>query len=149
MLAAERDAPAAFAALDEAVDLHSVVPQPFDLGRTLLVQGRILRRSKRKAPARASLEQALDIFRGLGASLWVSQAEGELSRIGGRASSRDELTPTERQVAELAAEGKTNREVAAALFMSANTVSANLKRVYRKLGLRSRTELAARLTRER
>jgi DNA-binding CsgD family transcriptional regulator len=148
-LAAERDAPAAFAALEEAVDLHSAVPQPFDLGRTLLVQGRILRRSKRKAPARASLEQALDIFRGLGASLWVSQAEDELSRIGGRASSRDELTPTERQVAELAAQGKTNREVAAALFMSANTVNANLKRVYRKLGLRSRTELAARLQRER
>jgi DNA-binding CsgD family transcriptional regulator len=79
----------------------------------------------------------------------VWQAEDELSRIGGRASSRDELTPTERQVAELAAQGKTNREVAAALFMSANTVNANLKRVYRKLGLRSRTELAARLTRER
>jgi DNA-binding CsgD family transcriptional regulator len=149
ILAAERDAPAAFAALDEAVDLHAAVPQPFDLGRTLLVQGRILRRSKRKAPARASLEQALDIFRGLGASLWVSHAEDELSRIGGRASSRDELTPTERQVAELAAEGKTNREVAAALFMSANTVNSNLKRVYRKLGLRSRTELAARLTRDR
>jgi DNA-binding CsgD family transcriptional regulator len=148
ILAAERDAPAAFAALDDAVDLHSSVPQPFDLGRTLLVQGRILRRSKRKAPARASLEQALNIFRGLGASLWVTQAEDELSRIGGRASSRDELTPTERQVAELAAEGKTNREIAAALFMSANTVNANLKRVYRKLGLRSRTELAARLPRE-
>jgi DNA-binding CsgD family transcriptional regulator len=148
-LAAQGDTPAALAALDEALDLHSAVPQPFDHGRTLLIQGRILRRSKRKAPARASLEQGLDIFRGLGASLWVSQAEDELSRIGGRAPSRDELTATERQVAELAAQGKTNREVAAALFMSANTVNANLKRVYRKLGLRSRTELAARLTRER
>jgi DNA-binding CsgD family transcriptional regulator len=148
ILAAEGDAATAFAALDEALALHAAVPQPFDLARTVLVQGRILRRSKRKAPARAALEQALEIFRSLGAPLWAAQAESELSRIGGRAPSRDELTPTERQVADLAAEGKTNREVAAALFMSTNTVNANLKRVYRKLGLRSRTELAARLPRE-
>jgi DNA-binding CsgD family transcriptional regulator len=149
VLAAEGDLAGAAAALEEAVRRHADVPQPFDLGRTLLVQGRILRRLKRKAPARAALERALSIFRDVGAPLWFTQAQAELARIGGRAPSRDELTPTERQVAELAADGKTNREVAAALFMSVNTVNANLKRVYSKLGLRSRTELAARINRTR
>jgi DNA-binding CsgD family transcriptional regulator len=149
VLAGERDLAGAATALEEAVRRHADVPQPFDLGRTLLVQGRILRRSKRKAPARTALERALAIFQGLGAPLWVVQAQSELSRIGGRAPSRGELTPTERQVAQLAADGKTNREVAAALFMSEHTVNANLKRVYSKLGLRSRTELAAQVNRTR
>jgi DNA-binding CsgD family transcriptional regulator len=146
LLAAEGDLAAAVAAFDQAVLRHASVPQPFDLARTLLVQGRALRRLKRKAPARAVLEHALSLFVDLGAPLWVTQTEAELSRIGGRAPSRDELTATERQVAAMVAEGKTNREVAAALFMSVHTVNANLKRVYRKLDLRSRTELAARLS---
>ena len=78
----------------------------------------------------------------LGAAGWAARARRELDRVGGRAPAGDGLTPTERQVAELAAEGRTNREVAAALFVSVKTVESTLTRVYGKLGIRSRTELA-------
>ena len=83
------------------------------------------------------------MFASLDAPLWVDRARAELGRIGGRAPSPLELTPTELSVARLVGEGRTNREVADALFISPSTVQANLKRIYRKLGVRSRTELAA------
>jgi len=83
------------------------------------------------------------IFEGLGAAAWVERTRAELARIGGRAASSVDLTPTETRVAELVAAGSTNREVADALFVSIHTVEANLKRIYRKLGIRSRTELAS------
>jgi DNA-binding NarL/FixJ family response regulator len=91
------------------------------------------------------LERAAGIFQELGAALWEGKARDELSRIGGRAPGGQELTPTERQVAELVAEGKSNKEVASSLFISVNTVEANLSRIYRKLDVRSRTELARRI----
>jgi DNA-binding CsgD family transcriptional regulator len=100
---------------------------------------------KRKRPARETLEQALGTFERLGGTLWTEKARAELGRIGGRAPSPSQLTPTERQVADLVGQGMTNRDVAAAMFMSEHTVRANLKRIYAKLGIRSRTELAARL----
>lgn len=131
-------------ALERAIEEHRRVPQPFELARSLLVSGQIQRRAKQKRPARGSLQRARDIFAELGAPLWTSRAEAELARIGGRPPSPRELTPTEDQIARLAAEGRTNREIADALFVSANTVQSNLKRIYRKLDVRSRTELARR-----
>jgi DNA-binding CsgD family transcriptional regulator len=78
--------------------------------------------------------------------LWVVKAKGELARIGGRAPSRGELTPSERRIAALVAEGRSNREVAAALFLTEHTVETALTRIYRKLGVRSRSALAHRLS---
>jgi DNA-binding CsgD family transcriptional regulator len=132
------------AALERAIDEHRRVPQPFELARSLLVAGQIQRRAKQKRPARSSLEQARAIFAELGAPLWRGRTDGELARIGGRPPAPFELTATEEQIARLAAEGRTNREIADALFVSASTVQSALKRVYLKLGVRSRTELARR-----
>ena len=83
----------------------------------------------------------------LGARLWIERADGELRRIGGRTPSPFELTETEASIASLVARGLTNREAADALFLSPATVQASLKRIYQKLGVRSRTELAATLGR--
>ena len=142
--AARGDLVAASAAADEAAREHDRLPIPFELGRTLLVRGAVERRAKRKREARETLTRALEIFDGLGAALWADKARAELARIGGRAPSSLELTPTEDRVAALVAGGSTNREVADSLFISIHTVEANLKRIYRKLGVRSRTELASR-----
>ena len=144
VLAARGDLAGASAAADEAVREHDRLPLPFELGRTLLVRGAVERRAKRKREARDTLTMALEVFEGLGASLWAERTRAELARIGGRAPSSVDLTPTETRVAELVAAGGTNREVADALFVSIHTVEANLKRIYRKLGIRSRTELASR-----
>jgi DNA-binding CsgD family transcriptional regulator len=143
--AARGDLEAAQVALDRALEEHDQVGQPFERARSLLVRGRIQRRTKQKRSARASLEQARDVFSDLGASLWEDLATSELTRIGGRPPTPLELTETERKVARLVAQGRTNREVADALFVSQSTVQANLKRIYAKLGVRSRTELAARI----
>ena len=137
----------ALIALEAALAEHDRAAQPFEWARSMLVLGQVQRRLKRKSPARESLQEARDTFARLGAVLWLGRAESELSRIGGRAPSPLELTATERSVAELVAVGRTNREVADALFVSPSTVSANLKRIYRKLGVRTRTELAAGLRR--
>jgi DNA-binding NarL/FixJ family response regulator len=134
-------------ALEQALEHHERVHQPFEQARTLLVLGQTQRRAKKKRPARMSLEQARGIFSELGAPLWRDRADAELSRIGGRPVTPAELTATEQEVARLVAEGRTNREVAGELFMSTSSVQANLKRIYRKLGVRSRTELAARTDR--
>jgi DNA-binding CsgD family transcriptional regulator len=144
VLAAQGDLQGASNAADEAVRHHERLPLPFELGRTLLVRGAVQRRAKRKREARDTLMQALEIFEGLGAAAWAERTRAELARIGGRrAASSVDLTPTEARVAELVAAGGTNREVADALFVSVYTVEANLKRIYRKLGIRSRTELAS------
>jgi DNA-binding CsgD family transcriptional regulator len=100
---------------------------------------------KGKRSARELLERARDIFDELGAVMWADKTRSELARIGGRAPSPDALTATEAEVARLVAQGLTNREVADALFVSPHTVNANLRRVYRKLQVRSRTELAHKL----
>lgn len=144
LAAARGDLSAALAAGGEAVRDHDRLPLPFELGRALLVKGAVERRAKRKREARETLTQALDTFQKLGAPLWAEKARAELARIGGRAPAPLALTPTEGRVAELVAAGSTNREVADALFISVHTVEANLKRIYRKLGIRSRTELASR-----
>jgi DNA-binding CsgD family transcriptional regulator len=143
VLAARGDLAGASAAADEAVRVHDHLPLPFELGRTLLVRGAVERRAKRKRKARESLEQALQAFDELGAALWSQRSREELKRLGGRASSPLALTQTEERVAKLVAEGRTNREIADALFVTVNTVEWHLSRIYRKLGVRSRSELAA------
>ena len=88
---------------------------------------------------------AAQTFQSLGAPIWAARAEAELGRINLLRDHESELTPAERRVAELAATGMTNKDVAAALFISPKTVESNLGRVYRKLGIRTRFELARRL----
>lgn len=135
-------------ALERSIAGFERLPQPFELARTLLAMGVVLRRSKRRRMARESLERALAMFEALGARLWVERSRIELGRIGGRPSSPLVLTPTEERIAELVAEGQTNREVAASLFLSVKTVETNLTRIYRKLGVGSRRELARRMRSE-
>ena len=95
-------------------------------------------------PATETLTQTLEIFQGLDAVQWGRNGRAPSLRGSGRASSSVDLTPNEARVAELVAAGGTNREVADALSVSVHTVEADLKRIYRKLGIRSRTELASR-----
>ncbi len=148
LLAARGDLEGAFASFERALAQHARTEEPFQHARTLLALGATQRRAKRRAAARATLGEALDAFERLGSLLWAEKARAELGRIGGRAPSRSELTEAERRVAELVARGHTNREVAAALFVTEHTVEGALTRVYRKLGVRSRAELAVRLGRE-
>jgi DNA-binding CsgD family transcriptional regulator len=142
--AARGDLDAAFASFDRALGEHARTTDPFHRARTLLALGRTQRRAKRRAAARETLEAARAEFERLGAPLWAEQTRDELARIGGRTSSGDELTESERRIAALVAEGRTNREVAAALFLTEHSVETALTRVYRKLGVRSRAELASR-----
>lgn len=145
LIAAERgDLDRAIAALREALGHHDRLPVPIERGRTLVALGSAYRRAGQRRNARATLEEALELFDRIGARIWADRARAELGRIGGRSPVGDELTPTERRVAQLVVEGRTNKEVAAALFVTVRTVEANLTRIYSKLGVRSRTELAAR-----
>jgi DNA-binding CsgD family transcriptional regulator len=129
----------------QALREHEHSPVPFEQGRTLLVRALLQRRRNERRLAQTSLEQALAIFETLGAALWVARTQRELRPLGGRPTDRDELTPSELRVAELAASGLTNRQVAAVLFISPKTVESNLARAYRKLEIRSRAELGARI----
>ncbi len=142
LLAARGDLQAAFACFERALSEHARSTDPFQHARTLLALGRTQRRAKKRAVARTTLEDALARFERLGAPLWSEQARAELARIGGRAASHGELTEAERRIAMLVAEGRTNREVAAALFLTVHSVETTLTRVYRKLEVRSRAELA-------
>jgi ATP/maltotriose-dependent transcriptional regulator MalT len=136
---------AALGELERAVALHDRSPIPFDRARTLLALGVARRRANERREARTTLEEARTIFQSLGATVWERRAAEELTRIGGRAPGSGELTPVERRVVELVAAGSTNREVGAALFLSTRTVEGHLSRVYGKLGVRSRVELANKL----
>ncbi len=131
--------------LAKAQVAHERWSNPFERARTLLVLGQLARRKKTKSQAKVVLEEAAAVFDSLGARLWAARARGELARLGLRPSAPLELTETERRVAELAASGLTNKEVAGVLFISPKTVEANLAKVYRKLGIGSRAELGARL----
>ncbi len=121
----------------------SYTAQPFEHARALLLRGKLERRAKRKRTAREALEQAAEIFNRLPAPLWEHKARQELQRLGVRGDP-DQLTATEARIAKLAAQGLSNPEIAAAVFVSRKTVEANLSKVYRKLGVRSRVELARR-----
>ncbi|HEX6056514.1 MAG TPA: LuxR C-terminal-related transcriptional regulator, partial [Intrasporangium sp.] len=128
----------------ESLALMTGLDMPLERARTLLALGATRRRGRLKASARASLAEARDLFSRAGAAAWLARVDEELRRAAG-ARAGQELTVGERSVAELAAAGETNREIGARLYLSPKTVETVLTRVYRKLGVRSRTELARRL----
>jgi DNA-binding CsgD family transcriptional regulator len=139
-------APAAGLQAFEEFDVEVAKRVPLEHARTLLAKGRLHRRLKQRRIAGEVLQHALERFVSLGAVTWEQGARAELARTGVRRPAPGELTASEHRVAELAATGLTNREVAKAAFMSPKTVEANLARVYRKLGIKSRAELGARMT---
>ncbi|WP_428342124.1 helix-turn-helix transcriptional regulator [Mycobacterium sp.] len=142
LLAARGDAGAAGRVAQQAMCAHERLPMPFERARTQLLVGQLQRRQRQKNAAAATLREALVTFEELGTPLWAARASTELARIHSTTTTKSGvLTASEHRVAELAATGMTNRDVAAALFITPKTVEANLARIYRKLGIRSRAEL--------
>jgi DNA-binding CsgD family transcriptional regulator len=142
LLAGEHGFEEAFA---QAVDWQDRIPNPFERARTELCWGERLRRSGQRVRARERLRSAAQLFEELGADPWAQRAQGELRGTGERLQRHEQhqrLTPQELQVAMTVARGATNREAAAALFLSPKTIEFHLGHVYRKLGIRSRTDLA-------
>ncbi len=147
--AAADDHPAAVDAGEEALEHHSrSAGLPFERARTLLVLGVALRRVRRRADARRTLEEALAAFERMECRTWAERAREELARIGGRAASKGDLTPSERRVVDLAAGGASNKEIAATLTVSVHTVEAHLSHAFVKLGITRRAQLAGRLAAE-
>ena len=137
---------AAAARLAGAAAAYRALGLGFDAARALLVLGRAQRRAKMRAAARDCLEQARAEFEQLGCPGWAQAAAAQLDRISGRrAAPAGDLTPGERRVAELAAAGLSNKQVAGRLYLSDRTVEAHLSRAYAKLGVASRAQLARRL----
>lgn len=147
--AAHGDVAAAEQALERALIAHERLPMPIERARSLLALGRIRRRRRRRLAAKAALEEALAIFEAVGSPRWAEQAAAEIACLGLHRRTPDALTPSEERVATLAASGLTNRQVAAALHVSPKTVEAQLAVTYRKLGIHSRAELGAHMTRRR
>jgi DNA-binding CsgD family transcriptional regulator len=146
LAAACGDLDAAVAELAEALRLHDQSdPQPLERGRTLLMLGAVRRRLKQRGAARQNLAEAAGIFEDIGAALWAQRARAELARVSGRAPASGELTVAELRVAELVAQGLTNRQAAAELFLSVRAIESTLTKVYAKLGVRTRTQLAGHL----
>lgn len=131
----------ACALLEQAISRHEAVGDPFGRARSSLALGIVRRRTRQRRRAREAIESALAEFEAIGATGWAANARAELGRIGGR-TREPGLTAAERRVAKLVAEGRTNREVAAELFLGERTVETHLTHVYAKLGIRSRAELA-------
>jgi DNA-binding CsgD family transcriptional regulator len=132
---------------DRALAAHQALDMPAELGRTLLALGRLHRRRNERRRAQELLEQAVSVLDAAGALGWAGVARDELTRARGRRGHYDRLTATERTICELAGSGMRNREIAAQLFLSDKTVEANLSRSYRKLGVRSRSQLGAAMAR--
>ncbi len=141
VLAAGGDLEGAAEALGRALVEHERCPMPFEHARTLLVRGQVLRRLKQKREARLALEEARAIFERLGAEPWARRTASELERVAVRRAPAD-LSATELRIARLAASGLTNKAIAAEVFVTQKAVEANLARAYRKLGIRSRAQLA-------
>ena len=133
---------AASDAADEAVRILSDLLLPFRAARAWFTLGEVRRRARQKGAAREAFQRAHDGFTDVGAAIWVGRTQTELGRVASRRPTGSSLTATERRVAELAAAGETNREIAGVLFMSVHTVEAHLTRIFRALGVHSRTELA-------
>jgi DNA-binding CsgD family transcriptional regulator/tetratricopeptide (TPR) repeat protein len=134
-----------------ALDVHQRTPDRYETARTELAYGSWLRRRRRRVDARGVLQSALTGFETLGAVPWADKAARELEATGITAQRRaagvvGRLTPQERQIAQLLAQGRTTREAAAALFLSPKTVEYHLRHVYLKLGIRSRAALAEAFT---
>jgi DNA-binding NarL/FixJ family response regulator len=133
-------------AIAAAMAAHQELPEPFEQARTLLLAGRVERSARNWRDARTAFTDALQQFDQLGAARWSETAASEIARLPGRRpADKQALTTREREIAELVATGLSNKEIAARLFISLRTVEANLSRTYAKLGVRSRTELAARV----
>jgi ATP/maltotriose-dependent transcriptional regulator MalT len=144
-LAARGDVEAADRMAHQALREHERLPMPFERARTNLLLGQLFRRQRRKDAAAEALHEALRAFDQLGTPLWAARARAELARTRVSATQDLGLTPSEQRVAELAASGMTNRDVATTLFVSPKTVEHNLARAYRKLGIHSRAELGQRI----
>ncbi len=140
LLAARGNLDGAHDAARAAMTAHDALTMPFERARTLLLLGQLERRQRKKETASASLQEALTVFEQLNTPLWADRARSELVRANVGPRQSGQLTPSEQRVAELAASGMKNRDVATALFISPKTVEANLARIYRKLGIRSRAE---------
>jgi DNA-binding CsgD family transcriptional regulator len=143
MLAADASAEEHFTT---ALALHREVDRPFDLARTQLLYGEYLRRTRRRADARGQLRAAADAFERLGARPWAERAHRELRATGEVARKRDpstlgDLTPQELQIARFVADGATNKEVAAQLFLSKRTIDYHLRKIFTKLDITSRSDL--------
>jgi DNA-binding CsgD family transcriptional regulator len=146
LAAARGDLDKASTELRQALVLHDQIsPQPIARGHVLLLLGQVLLRRKDRKAARETLLAAIESFGQAGAALWIPRVQAELARISGRAPVETDLTATERRVADLVASGRTNKEAAAELFVSVRAIESTLTKAYAKLGVRSRTELAARL----
>jgi DNA-binding NarL/FixJ family response regulator len=146
MMAANGSVDDALRTAQTAMAHHERLPMPFERARTQLVLGQIQRRMRQKDSATNTLTTALAAFESMGTPLWAARARSELSRTDVAHAGTNALTPSEQRVAELAVEGMTNRDIAAALFISPKTVEANLARVFRKLDIRSRAQLARHIT---
>jgi DNA-binding CsgD family transcriptional regulator len=130
-----------------SLDLQEHAPSPYERARTLMALATARRRHRRRGEARRALEEAVELFERAGAVVWADRARADVAALGLRRGPADELTPMEERIARAVADGATNREAAASLFLSQRTIEFHLSNVYRKLDLRSRTELAAVLTR--
>jgi DNA-binding NarL/FixJ family response regulator len=142
LLADDRDAQRLF---EEAIDLHAAAGDPFAQARSRLLLGERLRRTGLRRPAREHLDAAATTFQELGADPWAQRAGAEQGRSARRLrpsdEARDELTPSEHQVASLVVQGLSNRDIAQRMFLSVKSVEAHLTRIYRKLDVRSRFQL--------
>ena len=141
LLAANGDFAGGVRVAEQAMVQHDRVPMPFERARTQLLLGQLQRRQRKKQAAATSLREALAGFERLNTPLWADRARADLARVTVHAGVAV-LTPSEQRVAELAASGMTNRTIAAELFISPKTVDTNLGRIYRKLDIHSRAELA-------
>jgi DNA-binding CsgD family transcriptional regulator len=128
--------------LHTAADAYGDLPLPFEQARTALLLGAAQRKARRRREARDSLQSAHAAFLALGAARWLERAEEELGRLSGRVSTASQLTASEQRIADLVADGLTNKEIAAELVITPRTVEAHLTRIYAKLGVRSRVKLA-------
>jgi DNA-binding CsgD family transcriptional regulator len=142
--------PAAEMYYREAIDRLAPTPLRWDLARTQLLYGEWLRRQRRSRDARDQLRIAAELFTGFGAEGFGDRARLELSAAGERTReptsvTRLDLTPQEAQISRLVAQGASNREIAGELFIGESTVEYHLHRMFLKLGVKSRTQLAARV----
>ena len=144
-LAARGDIGSASRLAHDAIDEHDRLLMPFERARTQLWLGQLQRRQRQKDAARATLREALQTLDAMGTQLWAGRARDELAHLGRRTNAEAYAHRVGTSIAQLAAGGTTNREIAASLFISPKTVEAGLARVYRKLGIRTRAELGSHL----
>jgi DNA-binding CsgD family transcriptional regulator len=145
-LATRGDLPGAEEAVEQAMVHHDRLPMPFERARTQLLLGQLQRRRRHKTAAAATLREALNTFENIGTPLWSERARAELERLSGtKDDPRSGLTPAEQRIAQCAAAGLSNKEIATEQFLALKTVEMTLSSVYRKLGIRSRAQLHPRL----